>query len=174
MRQDYARFAELSNKGAKELGFADTGAMWRSKYDMPPDAFTKELDRLWDQVRPLYLKLHAYVRLKLHEKYGDVVPANGPIPAHLLGNIWAQDWSNVYPLVAPANANVGYSLSDVLKRRKMGALDMVRAGERFYTSIGFPSLPKTFWDRSLFVRPHDREVVCHASAWDIDLESDLR
>src|SRR6185436_12344254 len=96
MKKDYARFAELSNKGAKELGFADTGAMWRSKYDMPPDAFGKELDRLWDQVRPLYVKLHAYARLKLRQKYGDAVPAAGPIPAHLLGNIWAQDWSNVY------------------------------------------------------------------------------
>ena len=93
MRKDYARFVELSNKGARELGFADTGAMWRSKYDMPPDEFTKELDRLWDQVRPLYLKLHAYVRMKLRAKYGDLVPASGPIPAHLLGNLWAQEWS---------------------------------------------------------------------------------
>ena len=107
-KKDYQRFAELSNKGAKELGFADTGAMWRAKYDMPPDAFTKELDRLWEQVRPLYLQLHAYVRMKLREKYGDVVPAKGPLPAHLLGNIWAQDWSNVYDLVAPANADAGY------------------------------------------------------------------
>jgi peptidyl-dipeptidase A len=174
MRKDYERFVELSNKGAKELGFADTGAMWRSKYDMPPDEFTKELDRLWNQVRPLYLKLHAYVRLKLHDKYGDLVPANGPIPAHLLGNIWAQDWSNVYPLMAPANADPGFSLTDVLKRRKMSALDMVRAGERFYASLGFAPLPKTFWERSLFVRPKDRDVVCHASAWDVDYEEDLR
>jgi peptidyl-dipeptidase A len=174
MRKDYQRFVELSNKGAKELGFADTGAMWRSKYDMPPDEFTKELDRLWDQVRPLYLKLHAYVRLKLHGKYGDVVPAKGPIPAHLLGNIWAQDWSNVYPLAAPANADPGFSLSDILKKRRMPALDMVRAGERFYTSLGFAPLPKTFWERSLFVRPKDREVVCHASAWDVDYQEDLR
>jgi peptidyl-dipeptidase A len=174
MRQDYVRFVELSNKGARELGFADTGAMWRAKYDMPPDAFTKELDRLWDQVRPLYLELHAYVRLKLREKYGDAVPANGPIPAHLLGNIWAQDWSNVYPLVAPAASDAGYSLTEILKRRKVGALDMVRTGERFYTSVGFDALPKTFWDRSLFTRPRDRDVVCHASAWDIDLETDVR
>ena len=116
MRKDYARFVELSNKGAKELGFADTGAMWRAKYDMPPDEFTKELDRLWEQVRPLYLQLHAYVRMKLREKYGDVVPANGPIPAHLLGNIWAQDWSNVYDLVAPGAADAGFSLTDILKR----------------------------------------------------------
>ncbi len=174
MRNDYARFVELSNKGARELGFADTGAMWRAKYDMPPDAFTKELDRLWDQVRPLYLKLHAYVRMKLHEKYGDAVPPAGPIPAYLLGNIWAQDWSNIYPLVAPGNADPGYSLDDILRQRKLAALDMVRAGERFYSSLGFAPLPKTFWDRSLFVRPRDRDVVCHASAWDIDLESDVR
>jgi peptidyl-dipeptidase A len=174
MRDDYTRFVELSNKGAKELGFADTGAMWRSKYDMPPDAFTAELDRLWEQVRPLYVQLHAYVRLKLRQKYGDAVPANGPLPAHLLGNIWAQDWSNVYELVSPGAAGAGYSLTDILKRRKMSALDMVRAGERFYTSVGFEPLPKTFWERSLFVRPQDREVVCHASAWDVDLEADVR
>ncbi len=174
MRKDYQRFVELSNKGAKELGFADTGAMWRSKYDMPPDEFTKELDRLWDQVRPLYLKLHAYTRMKLREKYGDAVPANGPIPAHLLGNIWAQDWSNIYPIVAPLKADPGFSLTEILKKRKMPALDMVRAGERFYTSLGFAKLPKTFFERSLFVRPKDREVVCHASAWDIDYAEDIR
>jgi peptidyl-dipeptidase A len=174
MRKDYARFVELSNKGAKELGFTDTGAMWRSKYDMPADDFTKELDRLWGQVRPLYLKLHAYVRMKLREKYGDVVPANGPIPAHLLGNIWAQDWTNVYPLVAPANADKGYDLTAILKQRKTSPTDMVKIGERFYTSLGFMPLPQTFWDRSMFVKPRDRDVVCHASAWDLDNVDDLR
>jgi peptidyl-dipeptidase A len=174
MRTQYARFVELSNKGAKELGFADTGAMWRAKYDMPPDAFTKEVDRLWDQVRPLYLKLHAYVRMKLREKYGDLVPANGAIPAHLLGNIWAQDWTNVYPLVAPQNADRGFDLTKILKSRNTSPTDMVRIGERFYTSLGFPPLPMTFWERSLFLKPRDREVVCHASAWDIDFVDDLR
>jgi peptidyl-dipeptidase A len=174
MRRDYQRFVELSNKGARELGFADTGAMWRSKYDMPPDEFTRELDRLWEQVRPLYLKLHAYVRLKLRAKYGDAVPAQGPIPAHLLGNIWAQDWSNIYPLAAPAHADPGFSLTEILKARKLSATDMVRAGERFYTSLGFAPLPKTFWERSLFVRPKDRDVICHASAWDVDYQEDLR
>jgi peptidyl-dipeptidase A len=174
MRKDYARFVDLSNKGAKELGFVDTGAMWRQKYDMPADDFTKELDRLWEQVRPLYVKLHAYTRMKLRAKYGDAVPQDGPLPAHLLGNIWAQDWSNVYPLVAPANTDAGYSLTDILKRRKTGATDMVKIGERFYTSLGFAPLPETFWTRSLFVRPQDREVVCHASAWDIDAEDDVR
>jgi peptidyl-dipeptidase A len=174
MRDDYRRFVELSNAGARELGFADTGAMWRAKYDMPADEFTRELDRLWGQVRPLYLQLHAYVRAKLREKYGDVVSEDGPLPAHLTGNIWAQDWSNVYDLVGPSGAGPGYSLADILTRRKMDAVEMVRVGERFFTSLGFEPLPPTFWERSLFVRPRDREVVCHASAWDIDHRSDVR
>ena len=168
MRKDYPRFVELANKGARELGFADTGAMWRSKYDMPADEFTKEVDRLWEQVRPLYVSLHAYVRMKLHEKYGDVVPEHGPIPAHLLGNIWAQDWTNVFDLVTPANADPGYSLTKILEARKFDAIEMVKMGERFYTSLGFAPLPQTFWERSLLVKPRDRDVVCHASAWDID------
>jgi peptidyl-dipeptidase A len=174
MRRDYQRFVELANAGAKELGFADTGAMWRLKYDMPADAFTAEVDRLWTQVRPLYVSLHAYVRMKLHEKYGAAVPENGPIPAHLLGNIWAQDWSNVYELVAPADAGQGYSLTDILKKRNTTPVEMVRIGERFYSSLGFAPLPETFWQRSLFSKPADRDVVCHASAWDIDYADDLR
>jgi peptidyl-dipeptidase A len=174
MRKDYARLVELGNKGAKELGFADTGAMWRLKYDMPADEFTKELDRLWEQVKPLYNSLHAYVRMKLHEKYGDVVPANGPIPAHLLGNIWAQDWSNIEPLVSPGNADPGYSLTDILKARKTTPVDMVKMGERFYSSLGLAPMPETFWQRSMLTKPRDRDVVCHASAWDIDYEEDLR
>jgi peptidyl-dipeptidase A len=174
MRRDYQRFVELANIGARELGFADTGALWRLKYDMPADAFTKELDRLWEQVRPLYVSLHAYVRMKLHERYGDAVPAGGPLPAHLLGNIWAQDWSNVLSLVSAGSANAGYDLNDVLKRRRVSPTEMVRIGERFYTSLGFAPLPDTFWTRSLFTKPADRDVVCHASAWDIDTLDDLR
>jgi peptidyl-dipeptidase A len=175
MKQSYARFAELSNKGAKELGFADTGAMWRSKYDMPPDAFAKELDRLWEQLRPLYLSLHTYVRAKLRSRYGDQVPADGPIPAHLLGNIWAQDWTNVYDIVGPAGGErAGASITGTLRARNITAVDMTRYGERFFTSLGFPALPQTFWERSLFVKPADREVVCHASAWNINNVDDLR
>jgi peptidyl-dipeptidase A len=174
MKKDYTRFAELSNAGARELGFADTGAMWRSKYDMPADDFAREVDRLWDQVRPLYVSLHAYVRMKLREKYGDAVPASGPLPAHLLGNIWAQDWSNIYDLVAPETASPGYSLTKILQARRFDPIQMVKTGERFYSSLGFAPLPATFWQRSLFAKPRDREVICHASAWDVDLAEDLR
>ena len=174
MKQDYARFVELSNEGAKEVGFADTGAMWRSRYDMAPDAFAKEVDRLWSQLQPLYLSLHAHVRARLREKYGDVVPQDGPIPAYLLGNIWAQDWLNVYDLVAPSGGGRAIPLDAILKQRNTQPVEMARIAERFFTSIGFEPLPKTFWERSLFVKPRDREVVCHASAWDINSEDDLR
>ncbi len=174
MRKDFARYVELANKGARELGFADTGAMWRSKYDMPPADFARELDRLWEQVKPLYLSLHAYVRWKLREKYGDAVPANGPIPAHLLGNMWAQTWDNVYPLVAPKDADPGFDLTQILKSRQTQPLQMVRYGEGFFGSLGFDPLPKSFWERSLFTKPRDRDVVCHASAWDVDSVNDLR
>jgi peptidyl-dipeptidase A len=175
MRPDFVRYVELANKGARELGFKDDGAMWRSKYDMPPQEFAQELERLWEQVRPLYVALHAYVRNKLREKYGDaVVPAHGPIPAHLLGNLWAQEWENIYPLVAPQNADPGYDLTAILKGRNTDARQMVRYGERFFASLGFAPLPETFWQRSLFLKPQDRDVVCHASAWDVDFASDLR
>ncbi|HLK21067.1 MAG TPA: M2 family metallopeptidase [Bryobacteraceae bacterium] len=174
IRPLFRRYVELGNKGARELGFADMGAMWRSKYDMPPDAFPAEMDRLWSQVKPLYLSLHAYVRAKLREKYGDVVPANGPIPAHLLGNMWAQEWENIYPLLAPKDADPGYDLTANLKAKGKQPLDIVHYGEHFFTSLGFAPLPQTFWERSLFVKPRDREVVCHASAWDVDQVDDLR
>jgi peptidyl-dipeptidase A len=175
IRKDYVRFVELSNKGAKEMGFKDTGAMWRSKYDMEPDAFAAEMERLWQQVKPLYDSLYTYARRKLSEKYGkDVVSEDKPIPAHLLGNMWAQSWANIYPLLAPANADRGYDLTQILKARNTDAKQMVHYGEAFFTSLGFDPLPPTFWERSLLVKPADREVVCHASAWDIDYEKDVR
>jgi len=175
LKPQYERYVALANKGARELGFSDTGVLWRSKYDMPPEDFARELDRLWEQVRPLYVSLHAYVRWKLREKYGDaVVPANGPIPAHVLGNMWAQEWTNLYPLLAPGDADRGYDLTAILKARNTDAKQMVRYGEGFFTSLGFDPLPKTFWERSLFTKPRDREVVCHASAWDVDNVDDLR
>jgi peptidyl-dipeptidase A len=175
MRPRYARFVELSNEGARTLGFHDAGAMWRAGYDMPPDSLSRTVERLWEQVRPLYLALHAYVRRRLVERYGPgVVPPNGSIPAHLLGNMWAQDWTNVYPLVAPPNATPMFDLSERIRAKGMDARAMVRAGEGFFVSLGFDSLPATFWTRSLFTQPRDREVVCHASAWDIDSKDDVR
>ena len=151
------------------------GAQWRSNYDMPPEKFAAEVERLWQQVRPLYESLHAYVRTRLREKYGPaVVTADGPIPAHLLGNMWAQGWTNIYPLVAPPQSDPGYDLTEILKSRNIDAVGMVKFGERFFVSLGFDPLPSTFWKRSMFTRPRDRDVVCHASAWSLDFREDLR
>mgnify|MGYP001826435874 CR=1 FL=1 len=175
MKELYARQVELANEGASELGFADLGTMWRSAYDMPPEDFPGELDRLWGEVKPLYEALHCHVRAKLGEQYGtDLVAQDGPIPAHLLGNMWAQDWSNIFSLVAPTETVPGYDLSTILKDRGFEAIDMVRIGEAFFSSLGFEKLPETFWERSLFVKPQDRDVVCHASAWNVDEKEDLR
>ncbi len=175
IRQPYQRFVELGNEGARELGFADLGAFWRAGYDMPPDAFATEVDRLWSQVEPLYRRLHAKVRRRLAERYGaDLVPADGPIPAHLLGNMWAQQWGGIYDIVGPPSRGPSYDLTALLARQRADARGIVKYGEGFFTSLGFSPLPDTFWERSLFVRPADREVVCHASAWNVDSADDLR
>ncbi len=175
IRTGFTRYVDLANRGARELGFADTGAMWRSKYDMGADEFAAEVDRLWQQVRPLYRALHAYVRRRLRATYGDaLVPSHGPIPAHLLGNMWAQSWEGIYPLVAPAEIPDRFDLTRALVERKTTPEEMVRHAERFFESLGFAPLPATFWQRSMLTRPRDREVVCHASAWDVDLVDDLR
>jgi len=175
MRERYTRFVELSNKGARQLGFADAGAMWRSGYDMPPERFAAELDRLWTEVRPLYLSLHAYVRSRLARQYGaGAIPESGTIPAHLLGNMWAQQWGDIYPLAAPPASGEGYDLTGILRARKVDERALVRYGERFFTSLGYQPLPPAFWERSLFRKPTDREVVCHASAWDFDAPEDVR
>jgi peptidyl-dipeptidase A len=176
MRDEYGRFVEISNSGAKELGFADTGAMWRSGYDMPPDEFALLTDQLWGQVKPLYDQLHCYVRSELSKKYGpSVQPATGPIRADLLGNMWAQEWGGIYDIVAPPGAgDIGYDLTDLLVAKKYTPEKIVRTGETFFSSLGFAPLPQTFWERSMITKPADREVVCHASAWDIDNEEDIR
>ncbi len=175
MRQRYQRFVELSNQGAREIGFKDTGALWRSGYDMTPEEFSADLERLWNQVKPLYLALHTFVRWKLAEKYGpNLVPPNGPIPMHLLGNPWAQEWGNIYDLLGAQEDKGRVNVSELLKKKNLDAKTMVKYGEGFFTSMGFAPLPSTFWERSLFTKPADRDVVCHASAWDIDSRDDLR
>ena len=176
MREDYQRMIAIANEGSKELGFADLGAMWRSNYDMDPDQFAGETERMWQEVKPLYMALHTYVRSKLNEKYGDdVQPATGAIRADLLGNMWAQEWGNIYPLVAPEGAgDIGYDLTDLITAKGLDEIQMVRTGEQFFSSLGFDPLPGTFWERSQFVKPRDRDVVCHASAWDVDNVDDLR
>ncbi len=174
MKPLYEQEVLLANQGARELGYNDTGAMWRSKYDMPPEEFTRELEQLWLQVKPFYQSLHCHVRAKLSKWYGDdKVALDKPIPAHLLGNMWAQSWINVYPIVAPESSH-RFDLTELLKKEGYDELKMVRAAENFFTSIGFSPLPDTFYERSLFTKPRDRDVHCHASAWSLDGQDDIR
>jgi len=176
MAPDYARMVEIANEGSRELGFADTGAMWRAGYDMEPDQFAAETDRLWEQVKPFYENLHCYVRSRLNAKYGDdVQPDHGPIRADLLGNMWSQQWGNIYDVVAPETGGASsYDLTNLLTTQNYDAQKMVKTGEGFYVSLGLDPLPQTFWERSMITRPEDREVVCHASAWDVDNAEDIR
>jgi len=176
MRDMYQRFAGLMNEGAAELGFADTGELWKAGYDMEGDAFEAETDRLWNQVKPLYNELHCYVGTKLRDHYGeDLVPAGQPIPAHLLGNMWAQQWANVYDLVEPHPGVAQFSITETLEGLGWSEEDMVKSAESFYTSLGMPELPDSFWTNSLLKKPRDRDVVCHASAWPLgDRGSDVR
>ena len=175
MRARYVEYAAIANSGAKELGFADVGALWRSQYDMDPDDFAKEVDRLWSQVKPLYDNLHCLARRKLTERYGaSIVQPGKPIPAHLFGNMWAQDWTALYDVMKPEKSQTPWELAEVFEKKKIDEVEMVRMAERFFVSMGLQKLPETFWKRSMFTRPRDREVMCHASAWDVDWKHDLR
>ena len=175
MREQYARFVELANEGANELGYSELGEMWKSNYDMSPADFEAESAKLWEQVKPLYDELHCHVRAKLGDVYGeDKVPQDGPIPAHLLGNMWAQQWSALYDLLEPYPGVGDIDVDTTLKTKNFSPQEMTRSAESFYVSLGMPRLPDTFWERSQFTKPRDRDVVCHASAWGLDGGNDLR
>jgi peptidyl-dipeptidase A len=174
-RDRYVQYVALANAGAKELGFADVGALWRSNYDMTPAEFEADIDRLWGQVKPLYDELHCYARAKLRAKYGkDKIPEHGLIPAPYLANMWAQSWEDDFDLLAPYKGEPTLDIGKTLAAKKIDAKGMVKIGENFFTSLGFDPLPPSFWERSMFTRPRDREVVCHASAWDVNWDDDLR
>ena len=175
MRDKYQRYVELVNEGASELGYSDLGEMWRAGYDMSATEFKGEATKLWEQVKPLYKELHCAVRAKLGELYGeDKVPQDGPIPAHLLGNMWAQEWGFIYDIMEPFPGVSDLDIDSTLKTKNYSPQEMVRSAENFYVSLGMPRLPDTFWERSQFSKPRDREVVCHASAWGLDGGNDLR
>ena len=199
MRQDYTRFVELVNEGAKELGYADAGEMWRSGYDMTPAEIAAETDRLWGQVKPLYEQLHCYTRTKLQATYGvEKGQVNGMLPAHLTGNMWQQDWGNLWDMLQPYKNAGSLDISEALKAQyqadfvkelgKAGpaptteqqfqaeraaqlavARQMTERAQDFYVSLGMPKLPESYWSKTQFIKPLDRDVVCHASAWDMNM-----
>ena len=177
MKSMYMRMVDIGNQGSKDLGYQGLSDLWFSKYDMPADEFLNETDRVWEEVKPLYDALHCHVRAKLNEHYGDnVVPESGPLPVHLLGNMWGQSWSNIYDLVYTEESQQNsVDVTKIIEEKGLNEIEMVEYAEDFFLSIGFDPLPDTFWERSLFVKPRDRSVVCHASAWNLDpANNDLR
>ena len=177
MKPMYLRMVDIGNQGSQDLGFDGLSDLWFSKYDMPAEEFLADTDRVWDEVRPLYEARHCHVRSKLNEEYGDdVVPIDGPLPVHVLGNMWGQSWSNIYDLVYEKDeSKFSVDVTQIIEERKINEQEMVKYAEDFFLSMGFKPLPKTFWERSLFVKPKDRSVVCHASAWNLDpANNDLR
>ena len=177
MKPMYLRMVDIGNQGSQDLGFDGLSDLWFSKYDMPAEEFLAETDRVWDEVKPLYEALHCHVRSKLNEEYGDdVVPIDGPLPVHVLGNMWGQSWSNIYDLVYEKDeSKFSVDVTQIIEERKINEQEMVKYAEDFFLSMGFKPLPKTFGERSLFVKPQDRSVVCHASAWNLDTaNNDLR
>jgi peptidyl-dipeptidase A len=175
MKALYAEEVQLANVGAREIGFADVSELWLGSYDMPAEEFGNELDRLWGQVKPFYDALHCHVRAELGAQYGnDVVPQDRPIPAHLLGNMWAQSWGNIYDIVKPQQELDVVDVTKALVDNNYDEIKMVKQAESFFSSLGFEPLPDTFWERSQFSQPADRDVVCHASAWNVDAKDDLR
>ncbi len=175
LRPMYQRFVELTNEGANEFGYNNLAEMWKDNYDMSASEFDNVVENLWEQVEPLYEELHCYVRGELNEFYGDDrVPANGQIPAHLLGNMWSQTWNNIYDLVEPYPNHAAPDVTKTLVEKEYTAEQMTRTAEEFFTSLGLPKLPDLFWERSMLTQPKDRNVVCHASAWDLDAGKDVR
>lgn len=175
IRADYARYVALGNAGAEEIGFSDVGALWRSGYDMSPEDFRAEVERMWGQVKPLYDDLHCYVRARLRKQYGaELIGEKALIPAHLLGNMWSQQWGHIYELVEPYPREDSVDVTKLLEAKKIDERQMVEIAERFYTSLGLDPLPDSFWKRSLLRKPADRDVECHASAWDVTYADDLR
>jgi peptidyl-dipeptidase A len=177
MKPMYMRMVEIGNQGSRDLGYSGLDDLWFSKYDMPADEFLEETDSVWEEVKPLYDALHCHVKSQLNAHYGDeVVPLDGPLPVHLMGNMWGQSWSNIYDLVYPeATQTKSVNVTQIIEERNINEIEMVEYAEDFFLSIGFEPLPDTFWERSLFVKPQDRSVVCHASAWNLDsVNNDLR
>ena len=177
MKSMYMRMVEIGNKGSRDLGYSGLDDLWFSKYDMPADQFLEVTDSVWEEVKPLYEALHCHVRSQLNEYYGDeIVPPEGPLPVHLTGNMWGQSWSNIYDLVYPqASQTKSVDVTKIIKDRNINEIEMVEYAEDFFLSMGFEPLPDTFWERSLFTKPQDRSVVCHASAWNLDsVNNDLR
>lgn len=133
------------------------------------------MDNVYKAILPLYRELHGYVRHRLTQHYGpEVVPPNGNIPMHLLGNMWGQQWDEVMELFTPYPNKPFVDVTAEMKKQGYTVKKMFELGDDFFKSLGMKPLPDTFWSRSVLEKPQDRTIVCHASAWDMYQDSDVR
>jgi peptidyl-dipeptidase A len=157
----------LRNETVKALGYPDYFSYQVSDYGLSTPEMMELMKRLNAELRPLYRELHTYARYELARKY-NMKEVPDYLPAHWLPNRWGQDWSRMVKVE-------GLNVDSVLVAK--GAEWVVKEGESLYTSIGFPSLPQTFWEQSsLYPYPADSVIKKnnHASAWHLDLNHDVR
>lgn len=127
------------------------------------------MDKLWEQVKPLYIHLHKFVGRKLKERFGEKLDiSDGYIPAHVFGNMWAQSWQNLADLVKPFPNASSLNITGALQDQNYTVLKMFQTSNEFYTSLGLEdnAISYNVSAGALIEKPSDRDVVCHASAWD--------
>ncbi|XP_066994765.2 angiotensin-converting enzyme [Anabrus simplex] len=170
----YRRYVELLNEAAVLNNMTDAAQMWLLPYD--EHEIRHNVRMIWEEVKPLYLQLHAYVRRKLRDRYGEaLVGSRAPIPAHLLGNMWGQSWNNLFNITLPAPASVLPDITARMQCKGYNPMRMFREAESFFTSLNLSAMPLEFWENSIIEKPQDgREMVCHASAWDMYDGKDFR
>ena len=174
IKDKYEAYVELNNKAAQLVGFKDASDMKVEDYES--SKIKRDVQDAWIGLKPLYKQLHAYVRNKLQAVYGEsLVSSSGPIPAHLLGNMWAQSWSSIASILIPYPNKPSTDVSAEMVKQGWTYKTMFKKAEQFFESIGLDKMPKSFWSESMLVKPTDgRKVVCHGSAWDFANRKDFR
>ncbi|KAG8179605.1 hypothetical protein JTE90_025770 [Oedothorax gibbosus] len=173
LKDKYLRYIQLSNEAACLNGFADAGELWREGYES--ETFENEVDELLRTLFPFYQQLLAYVRGKLIETYPlSGIKPDGPIPAHLLGNMWGEQWNNIFDIIKPFPDKESPDATPAMQKKKMTPLEIFKLSEDFFTSLGLIEMTQEFWNRSIIEKPTDRDMVCHASAWDFGDGKDFR
>ena len=166
LRPGLGELRDLRNATAREMGYPDFFAYRISNYGMTPDEMMQTLDRLLEEVRPLFDALSCWTRHELAQRYRHRGEVPAQIPAHWIGNRWAQSWPGLVD---------GVDMDALVSDKEPEWI--VQQAERFYVSMGFPELPQAFWDGSdLYPVPEgeERDKNDHASAWHVDLETDVR
>lgn len=172
LRNTFMRYLDLANQAAYRHGFRDAGEQMRSAYEDPEFFFV--VQDLWTSVLPLYKQLFTFVRSGLMRKYGmQTVRPDGPIPAHLLGNMWGQNWRSIMDVVMPGPMETP-DVTGEMVRQGFTPLKIFQMAEEFFTSMGLPPMSPEFWRNSMLQKSAEVHTQCTASAWDFCNNIDFR